>query len=259
MLLLRVFTNELRRSIGLWRSYRLDTISSMLLWIIAFPLIIIMFDSIAGGYSTTNRIDSLIGFLVWDLCIGVLMFTTSSISEEVQNGTLENVLISPIPPVFLFSIRTIVSFIRQAIQTFLVGIIIIIILQLPLLELNFLSFVIIFLTIIAVSGVSLALGGLAIVYKNVSSVVNVVGLLALFFTGAIISLDNLGILFTFIKYILPTAWGIDALRDSITFGSVDSFVIWGLSFQAVLCVCLGIFIFYWGFKYAQRQGTLGIY
>ncbi|MBK8935308.1 MAG: ABC transporter permease [Chloroflexi bacterium] len=110
--------------------------------------------------------------------------TTTSIAEETQDGTLENILISPITPTMLFSIRISVSFIRQAIQTLIVGIAIIIILRLPLLELNFWSIVIIFLTVLGVGGVSLIFGGLALVYKNVSSAVDVISLLALFFYGS---------------------------------------------------------------------------
>jgi len=256
---LRTFSNEFRRSMSLWKAYQLDTISWMILWIIVFPLIIIMFDSISGGYDVSNRIDSLIGFLVWDLCMGVLTMTTTSIAEETQDGTLENILISPITPTMLFSIRISVSFIRQAIQTLIVGIAIIIILRLPLLELNFWSIVIIFLTVLGVGGVSLIFGGLALVYKNVSSAVNVISLLALFFTGAIISLDSLGILFDALKFLLPTAWGIDALRQSVVLGFVDETVILGLSIQAVLLVFAGAISFQWGFKRAQRQGSLGTY
>lgn len=259
MVLLRIFTNESRRSINLWRTYWLDTLSWMILWIIAFPLIIIMFDSISGGYSVSSRIDSLIGFLVWDLCMGMLSMTTTSISEEAQDGTLENVLLTPISPTTLFSLRISVNFFRQAIQTFLVGLAIISILRLPLLGFNGWSFVIILITVLGVGGVSLMLGGVAMVYKRVSSIVSVLSLLALFFTGAIISLDRFGNFFTMLKFLMPTTWGIDALRQSVRYGFVDETVMIGLFLQTVLFISIGIISFRWGFKRAQRQGSLGTY
>jgi ABC-2 type transport system permease protein len=159
----------------------------------------------------------------------------------------------------LFSVRISVNFLRQAVQTFLVGLAIISILRLPLLGLNAYSFVIIFITVLGVGGVSLMLGGLAMVYKNVSSIVSVLSLLALFFTGAIISIDRVGNFFIALKFLMPTTWGIEALRQSIQYGFVDESVIMGLFLQTVLFISIGIISFRWGFKRAQRQGSLGTY
>jgi ABC-2 type transport system permease protein len=222
-----------------------------------------MFDSVAGGYGTGRQAASLVGFLVWNLCMGILDSTTTSVSDEAQEGTLENVLISPLTPLTVFSLRIAATFSRHALETIALGIVLVLILQLPI-TLNAPAFLVIFQTALAVGGVGLALGGLAMVYKNVASLVGVVTLLALFFTGAIIPLNDLGIVFSVLKYLLPTTWGIDALRLTIVHGGTwaslwESGTFLGLSLQAAVFIGIGMIVFNWGFRRAQRQGSLGTY
>jgi hypothetical protein len=123
---------ELRRSLKLWWSFRLDAVSSVLLWVVAFPLIILMFDSVAGGYDTGRRIASLIGFLVWNLRAGLLDSTTTAVFDEAQAGMLENVLISPSRPLTIFSLRIAATFTRQTLETAALGIMLVLILRLPM-------------------------------------------------------------------------------------------------------------------------------
>lgn len=261
--LLTIYLTELRRSLLIWWSYRLDFISDIVLWIVAFPLMMVMFDSVANGYGPNRQMASLIGFLVWDLCMSLLGSTTREIKDESQEGTLETVLLSPLSPTSVFTLRITAGFTRQVLQTLLLAVILILILQLRLF-INTPALIIILLTMLTVGGVGLALGGLAMVYKNIASVVGVVALLAQFFTGAIIPLNDLGLVFTVIRYTIPTAWGIDALRQTLLDGRtlldfVSDGTLLGLGLQAVLFVGIGVTVFRWGFRRTQQQGSLGAY
>jgi ABC-type multidrug transport system permease subunit len=98
----------------------------------------------------------------------------------------------------------------------------------------------------------------------VASLVGVVTLLALFFTGAIIPLNDLGVIFDLLKYSLPTTWGIDALRQILVHGESwlslwEDGTFFGLSLQAIVFLAVGVAVFNWGFRQAQRHGSLGNY
>ena len=258
-----MYLSDLHRSLKLWWSYRLEAVSSLLLWIIAFPLIILMFDSVAGGYGLDRRMASLIGFLVWNLFAGLLDSTTIAISDEAREGTLENVFVSSPAPLTIFLLRLAATFTRQLLETIVLGVVLTVLLRIPV-AFNAQAFVVILLTVLAVGGVGLALGGLALIYKNVASIVNVVTLLALFFTGAILPLNDLGIAFAILKYLLPTTWGIDALRQILIHGDTwlplwENGTLLGLGAQAAMFLAIGIVVFNWGFRRAKLQGSLGIY
>ncbi len=260
---LYLFWNEFRRALLVRWSYRLDALSWLIIWGIAFPLILLMFDSVAGGYGADQKAASLIGFLVWDLCMGTMTATTQMIQAEAQEGTLEVVLISPISPIAIALLRVVAVFARQLIETIVLGGFLLWLLGLEI-PFSGAAWLVLLLTIVGVVGVGLFLGGLALIYKHLTSVVGVIGLLALFFTGAILPLNELGVVFTLLKYSLPTTWGIEALRLT-TLAGVTTASLWedgnlmGLLLQAMVFLLGGLYAFRWGFSRAQQQGRLGSY
>lgn len=258
-----LFLAELRRELHAWWSYRLNTLSGLALWAIAFPLMIQTFDSVSGGYGPDRRLASLIGFLVWELCAGMLVMIAESVTGEARHGTLESIVLSPVSPSIVFLLRMGAVVVRQAIETIVLGLALVAILRLPV-ALTGAAVFVIGLTVIGVTGVGLALGGLAMIYKNVSSVVGVVTLLAVLFTGALVPLNDLGPIFLMLKILLPTTWGIDVLRQAIIYGETwaslwASGTLLGLGLQAAAFMAMGIIFFNWGFRRAQGQGSLGTY
>lgn len=101
-------------------------------------------------------------------------------------------------------------------------------------------------------------------HKQVASLIGVIVLLALLTTGALVPLDQLDAFFWVLKWLMPTAWGIDALRnvllDGASWGQLWQDFTWiGLAVQNTGFTLLGIVVFEWGFHRAQQQGTLGTY
>ena len=153
----------------------LDTVGWWMMWLVMFPLILVLFDGVVGGYSTEERMVSLIGFLVWDLFImGVLATMTEEISREAKQGTLETVLLAPVSPTMLFSTRITATTFVRTLETLALGLILVLVLRLP----------------IVLTPPALAL---------------------LVITGGLIPLNNLGPARTILKWLLPTTWGTDAL------------------------------------------------
>ena len=258
-----LFLAELRRDVRVWWSYRAQAFSSLALWLVAFPFMMATFDGVANGYSAERQLASLIGFLVWELCAGVLSATTESVTTEARQGTLESVVLAPVPPLLTFSLRLTAVFTRHAVETLVLGLGLALLLGLYVVP-SALALLVALLTLLGVAGVGLALGGLALVYKSVDSVVAVVSLLAVLFTGALVPLNGLGVVFTLLKLLLPMTWGIDLLRQALIGGATWSHV-WasgalpGLALQSAVFLALGIAFFRRGLRRAQEQGSLGSY
>lgn len=258
-----LFLAELRRDLRAWYAYRVQALSSLALWLVAFPFMMATFDGVAGGYGAERQLASLIGFLVWELCAGVLSTTTESVTTEARQGTLESVILAPVPPLLTFWLRLTAVFARQAVETLLLGLALALLLGLFVTP-GAPALLVALLTLLGVAGVGLALGGLALVYKSIDSVVAVVSLLAVLFTGALVPLNDLGVVFTLLKLLLPMTWGIDLLRQTLINGAAWS-QLWasgalpGLALQSAVFLALGIVVFRWGLRRAQEQGSLGSY
>ena len=262
-ILSHLFWVECRRHwLHVW-SYRLDFLGELVLWLVAFPLMMVIFAGVAGGYGQVAQWASLIGFLVWDLNMGVLAAITREVAQQAREGTLEPLFLSPLPPLLLFSLRLLAAFVIQGIRTLLLGLLLVLILQLPL-TLSAPALPVLLLTLFGTYGVGLLLGGIALVYKEIASVIGIITLLAVLATGALVPLDGLGPSFILLKVFVPTTWGIDALRN-VLIGGASWSALWqdgtwlGLATQAVVFPLLGAILFQRGVTKAQQQGALGTY
>ncbi|MCI0559220.1 MAG: hypothetical protein MN733_12055, partial [Nitrososphaera sp.] len=94
--------SELRREFLVWRSYRVNAISSLVMWGVVFPILLVTLISVAENagvnYSASLQAASLIGFLIWKLCTGVLVAVPRMIEQEASMGTLENVMVTSYLP-----------------------------------------------------------------------------------------------------------------------------------------------------------------
>jgi len=241
---------ELRRN--LWRqwAYRFDFIGDILVWLIAVPIMLIIFDDVAGGtFAQTNQLASVLGFLVWDLCMGTLNECVRHISRETQEGTLEQIFLSPIPPIWVITARIIAITLIRFIRIFIMGSLFIWLLDLNAFTLTPASILILFLTISSTVGLSLIFAGLTLAYKSIDSLIGIITLLAVLYTGALIPLNGIGATFQVLKFLVPTTWGIDTLRATLLHGQTLSTLftngdLIGLSLQAVALSILGIFYLY---------------
>jgi ABC-2 type transport system permease protein len=258
-----LFLAEMRRRLMRMWAFRYDVLGEIGLWVVAFPLMMMIFDDVAGGYGPERRLASLIGFLVWDLCMGTLANITQEVTRESREGTLESVVLSPVAPSLLFVLRLVTGFIVQGLRTLVIALILAVALNLSV-HLTMAVPVLLLITTAGVAGVGLALGGLALVYKNIDSVVSLVASLAVLFTGALVPLNTLGIWFSLLKFVVPMTWGIDALREaiiqdaSLTFFWMNGTLIW-LTLQTAVLFAVGGAVFNWGLRRARIQGSLASY
>ncbi len=129
--------SELRREWLLWKAYRVNAISSLVMWGAIFPILLVTVQSVAANsgvlFGPEEQAQSLIGFIVWKLCMGVLVAIPGMIEEETRTGTLENVLLSThLPSRTLFFYRILARSLRSLLETLLLAAALMLLFRLPL-------------------------------------------------------------------------------------------------------------------------------
>ena len=255
-----LFLNEAQRFAALWRSYRWSTISSVVVHAIIFPVLMLLFDSLASRYGSeygaVRQLQSLIGFLVWYLCMKLMVAIPTMVEEESVVGTLENIILTNVTFEKTLILRTIVMLLRLGLETALLATVLSLALGLTLTFTPATSFITLLL-LLGSCGVGFALAGLALLYKSVSSVSSVIGNLALLLSGALVPLDGLGAIFTVLKYCFPMTWGISLLRQMAFLpGFVNTSELAGLTMHTLLMLGIGWLIFSTCLQQARQQGAL---
>ncbi len=258
-----LFLNEAQRFAALWRSYRWSTISSVVVHAVIFPVLMLLFDSLASRYGSSygavRQLQSLIGFLVWYLCMKIIVAIPTMIEDESVFGTLENVVLTAIPFQKTVVLRTVVMMLRLGLETALLGFILSLFLGLTLSFTPGMAFVMLLL-LLGSCGVGFALAGLALIHKSVSTLSSVIGNLALLLSGALVPLDGLGMIFIILKYSFPMTWGISLLRQlTLTPGLLNTAELAGLTLQTMAMLGLGWLVFSRCLQRARGQGGLASY
>ncbi len=260
--------SELRREWLLWKAYRVNAISSLVMWGVIFPILMLTVQSAAAYsgvyYSPEQLAESLIGFIVWKLCMGVLVAIPAMVEEEARTGTLENVLLAThLSFRALFFLRILARSLRSFLETLLLAFALMLLFRLPL-PFPPAAWIILLLTLAGVWGVGYLVAGLALIHKAVSSVTSLMANLAFLISGAMIPLDSLGMLYTVLKLLFPMTWGIELLRDVVLNGTtlielLKSGELIGLALQTAVFLMIGLVVFGRGLQRVRQTGELGSY
>jgi ABC-2 type transport system permease protein len=260
--------SELRREWLLWKAYRVNAISSLVMWGVIFPVLLVTVQSVAinsGVYfGPEEQAQSLIGFIVWKLCMGVLVAVPAMIEEEMRTGTLENVLLSTRMPFrALFFCRILARSLRSLLETVLLTLVLMLVFRLPL-GFSPAAYLVTGLTLAGVWGVGYGVAGLALLYKSVGSVTGLLASLSFLISGALVPLDSLGVLYTALKLLFPMTWGIEILREVVLNDTplvelMQMDELPGLALQTAALLLIGLFIFQRALQRARQRGELGVY
>lgn len=256
--------SELRREWLLWYSYRFNAVSSIIMWGAIFPVLLLTLQNVVNAtaakpFGTQEQAASLIGFLIWHLCMRVFGMMPEMMTEEAETGTLESVVIATaIDFKHLVLLRVLARSVRSAAETLLLGVVLAWLLRVPL-TLSLTAVSIIVMTLIGTWGAGFILMGLALLYKSVSSIAGLVANLAFLISGAFVPINGLGWVFTVLKFIFPTTWGIDLLRQQMAGEMLNWGVVLGVGSQTLLLFGLGVFVFHWALGRAKARGLLGSY
>ncbi len=258
-----VFWAELKRAAIRMKRYPVQTVANLFASYTVFVFLAFGLKAM-GDVSPQQMGNILIGYVMWSFATLVIMGTVVPIIQEMSIGILEQVYLSAVRPLAILTHRTavglLIELLQSAVLLALICVTFHISLSLPVLPVA----LILLLTGAGLYGLGLILAAAAVIYKQIGRAVQLLQLVLLFLTGAIIPLESLPTPVRALGYSLPLSLGIQATREVTESGvglsqlvQGSTFIYLGLNSAAYLAV--GVLLFLWSDRVARRQGLLGQY
>lgn len=182
---------------------------------------------------------------------------------EAQNGTLEQLYLSPLPSWVLTIGMTVASIIEAAVSAAVLylGVALVLHVTIPW---RWDALVPIALLVVGSVGYSLILRGLTLKFKRVEILKELFQLVVMLFGGVFIPVARMPAPVAAIARLLPLTPGLEALRrmllaDASLGALAADGTLLGLVISAVVYLGAGILVFRWFERVARREGTLGQY
>lgn len=253
---------ELRRSLIEVRRYPVQTLANLVTTYIMF--VVMSFGLKLVGLAPDELGETLVGYVMWAFATLVILGTVAPIMQEMSIGILEQVYLSVVHPFFILTYRTVA---RIALDLFQSAVLFLLIcatfgirVSLPVLPV----LIILLLTGVGLYGFGLALAGVAVIYKRLGRLIQLLQLVFLFLTGALIPLESLPQPIQILGESLPLSLGIKIARLLTVAGLslrqvIESGNLFYLFLNSAIYLALGVVVFLWTDRIARRQGLLGQY
>ncbi len=257
---LLVIRNEIRKGLLVNWHYKFNVISELITLGIYF-----LGTALLMNYGSTDLEEfgpSLIGYIVW-VYSSYILKVSLILTLEGRSGTLEQMYMSPIHPAIIFigaSISTIIS------TTLMIGVMSTIIMYLCSMHipLHIDAIPVLIIILIGLVGFGLCIAGMALLYKNVAGLIDLIDNLLFYLSGSMLPIELLPVWIQKIAHTLPTAEGIIVLR-SVLFESatlttlIRNGQLITLVMNSGLYFFSGLILFVYCEKIAKRWGKLGQY
>lgn len=253
-----LYRTMLKQTIITFRRYLFETLSGV---ITLFLLFLALFYGAkafgAGAPRFGNALEGIVvGYMVWGLALFTYSAMAQELTMEAQLGTLEQLAMSPmgLPAVMI----------GRALSNLLWQLIVMSVMLMMMmassgqwLHIDLISLLpLVFLTVGGVVGLSFAMGGLAIVFKRVTSALQI---LQIVFIGMVALPVGR---FPWIKY-FPLAWGKEMLNrvmiDGTSIFALQAGDVGFLLAHATAYIVVGMMIFKYFEKVARQRALLGHY
>jgi len=260
---LNLIKEEVRREYIITKRYWMNPFSFIITVYLFFLILLFMGGAMGGGSVTPEaKAATLVGMLMWQLsmgCIGVLGW---SFFNESATGTLEHIYLSPMGVTSVFLARSLANFLSTAMVMIISGGLAMlttgVVLQLPLLEL----IVILPLAVAGTYGFGFMLAALTLTFKRTQQVMNLVQFFMLFFTGAVVPLNQLHWSIRAFGQSLPVTAGLEALRAvTITgarLGDVTHLLV-QMTVTSAVWLIAGLAVYTVADRRARLRGSIGQY
>lgn len=210
-----------------------------------------------------SRPSFLLGFMITLIAMGALQSIPWNLRNAAQNGTLEQVAMSPNSLIWLVQGRFVAEFIVQIVIIAVLGAVATTTLGFSL-PLRAEGLPVLLLVLLGLTGFGLALGGATLVFKNVAALTNILTNLLLFTNGTLVAVDEFAGPVALLTRLLPTTQGIIVLRalmlgdESLAAVWNDGSLLW-LAVHSLITFGIGLAIFDGCLTISRRRGTLGQY
>ncbi len=247
---------HLTKMLVLMRRYRFDTVLGILSLYIFF-VVLFAGGTAVGGSGFTQSLDAIIvGFFLFSLASAAYSSASSMVLQEAQWGTLEQLYLSPYGFRRVLLVATVIRIsVTLVIGTLLLGLMMVTTGR--YLRIDVLTILpVLLLTLLPAVGIGFVFGGLALLYKRVQSVFQLVQFALIGLIAAPVD-AHAGMT------ILPLTLGSHLLREAM----VDGVRLWEIDPPVLLTVVviggayagLGYTVLSVAIRIARRRGVLGHY
>lgn len=253
--------NEIRMSLALNLRYKFNNAMRLIIMTLKFiGFSIFVFN---GALNSPELPSTLLGYLVWFFSFFPLFDMGFNLRESMQEGTLEQIFMSPVPAWLIIIGRMIATLLFTAVQGVFVLLLVALLLGV-LIPFNLTAFIIFMFIFIGIMGLAFMIGAITLLTKRTESLSMLCSNVLLFLSGAISPVDNLPMLLQKVSLILPTTFGIIVLRKAAIDGQ-GLIELWRSSVLAqhvgISCAyfLVGLSMFIWCTRLVKDRGTLGQY
>lgn len=218
----RAVLNETHKSLLLlWRK-RSVVLMELIGMAATYPFIQFVIGN--GTIDRTLAPPTLLAFLAFPLVFVTTFTVVGDVLEEINTGTFEQMHLSPVSPAWLLVGRILASVIEGVLISTIIAVGLTWALGISL-PLRATAIVPVVLTIIDIVGFALVIGGLSLRLPQIGALVHLFGGLIFVLNGGLIPLELYPGWMQVIARVLPTTFGIEALRKVILQGQ-SLWVIW---------------------------------
>ncbi|MDO7976480.1 ABC transporter permease [Oceanotoga teriensis] len=255
------------RDFLIWKSYKLQALLGILsgfLGLIQFGLI----GKFISGGNYFPMIEKYGGDIITYFITGSVFLSFTSLAltsfkniirQEQLMGTIEYLLLSKTSLWEVFMTTLLSRFIFNILNTTLIFLFLIYIFQVKIFINIFLSFLILSLTMIVLSGIGIMSAGFIMIFKKGDPINWIYSFLAGIFSGIYFPIEILPNWLQVVSKFLPTTYAMDSLRKSLiinaTFEDIKINVLI-LIIMSIFLLPTGIIFFKHAFNKARYEGTL---
>ncbi len=228
--------------------------------IVSLIVTYILFAGFFLGFRNSGNLSEgfYIGFLCWYLASNIISESSVSISFEKQAGTFEQLLLKPVNIELLCLIKTFVWLVFSSIQVVLL--LILVKFTIPIqFKFDIKIIPILLITLLGLSGLGLLLAALTVRFTKTASFESILSYFLLFFTGTIIDINSMPIVFQIISKSLPLTQGIMISTRILENEPVSSNQIIMLCLNSLFYLFLGVIIFKIIYNKTKSKGLVTDY
>jgi ABC-2 type transport system permease protein len=249
-----LFRAVFEKELILLRRYWFNTAAGLAANYILFVFVFFGGQAVAPAVIEENLTGIIVGWFVWTMSWGSFQESAQTLKREANWGTLEQTCMSPLGLFPVVAVRILV----QLLFTVLTGLVMLVLLMattgnwIVFDPLTIIPLAVV--TMASATGLGFAFGGLALVYKRISSVFLIVQFLLL---GAI---SSPGVAAT---NALPLSWGVgvltQAMEEGLSLWQLPPVDLAGVAAVSVAHLAVGYVAFRYAVTVAKRRGVMGHY
>lgn len=252
----------MERTIKELSRYKFDTISDVLILYVLFMAMFLGIKSfgISFGISPINMGSNLEGFIVGYFLWTIMMMTYSDIAygliNDANRGTLEQLNMSGIKLSTIVTVRSLSNLLINLTVSIVLLFIIIVTTNYQF-EIKIFSILLpVFIGIFSILGIGLIFGGLALIFKKIQSLLNIV---QYFFIALVMVSPENEIIYNLLPFRPAADKVMLSMREGLSFIEF-SIVDYGIMIgNSILYFSIGLFVFNKCVKLAKMKGLLGQY